>query len=805
MASPSTVDFDLHEKQGKAFLSQATEILYGGAAGGGKSHLMRVASIAWCMLIPGLQVYLFRRIREDLVKNHIEGPKGFRALLAPIVLCGAVTIVEDEIRFANGSKIYLCHCKDEKDRWKYLGAEMHVLLIDELTTFTEVIYRFLRGRVRAVGLPEMPEQFRGCFPRILASSNPGNIGHHWVKRTFIDPHPAMEVWDAPENEGGMRRQFIPARLDDNPSMAQDDPNYRARLSGLGNPALVKAMQDGDWDIVAGAYFEEWARDRHVIPTADLPESWPRYLSFDWGSARPFSVNWFAVVADENAAFPRGALIVYREWYGMQEGQENVGLKLTAEQIAEGIADRCSLKEHQGLKNVAGLDLFKEDGGPSLSERMYRHKKVTFGPADVSRLAGWDQVRSRLVGEDGRPMLYVMDCCRHLIRTLPMAQHDELRPEDIDTKGEDHACVVGETLVQTPAGPIRIDALCGSAGEVLSLGGKMRAYTTAAQTKRNAEVVRLTFEDGRELVCTPDHLILSESGFIPAKDCLDAISYAYSIDEGDACSQLLSATPSKSLRAGATISAASTSSAKASDSIGACMRRIMGPFRRAFTSTTATTTDPTTSPRIWNYWKALATSPATWMATGASRPAFASSPHSGLPRNGTGQKKGERGIVSITRTSRRLFTLFGRMTAGIAARFFRPINRDSAPTTANPHGVERMESITSSASAQSAAANTSPTSTLASTHAPALVARRLRIVSVQPAGRRDVYCLYVPETHVFAANGVLIHNCDSLRYGCMARPYVPPLPKDRFAGKPRAGSFDWLLDVTANKTKRVIRV
>lgn len=437
-ALPSTVNFNLHEKQGKAFLSQATEILYGGAAGGGKSHLMRVAALAWCMLIPGLQVYLFRRIREDLVKNHVEGPKGFRALLAPFVLAGAATIVEDEIRFANGSKIYLCHCKDEKDRWKYLGAEIHVLLIDELTTFTEVIYRFLRGRVRAVGLPDVPERFKGCFPRIMASSNPGNVGHHWVKRTFIDPKPAMEAWAAPESEGGMIRQFIPARLDDNPSMAQDDPNYRSRLSGLGNPALVKAMQDGDWDIVAGAFFAEWVRDRHVIPTASLPESWPRYLAFDWGSARPFSVHWFAVVADEGQPWPRGALIVYREWYGMAEGQENVGLKMTAEQIAEGIASRSPLKEHLGQRNVAGLDLFKEDGGPSLSERMYRHRKVTFGPADVSRVTGWDQVRARLIGEDDRPMLYVMDCCRDLIRTLPALQHDEMKPEDIDSDGEDHA-------------------------------------------------------------------------------------------------------------------------------------------------------------------------------------------------------------------------------------------------------------------------------------------------------------------------------------------------------------------------------
>jgi hypothetical protein len=436
--SVSRLDFSLHPRQSQVLRSPATEILFGGAAGGGKSHVLRILSVLWAYAFPGLQIYLFRRVSDDLVKNHVEGPSGYRAILAPWVDSGGVEIVEGEVRFKfNASRIFLCHVHDPNDRFKYQGAEIHVLLMDELTHFPDEVYRFLRSRVRMTGL-EMPAEVRARFPRIVCASNPGNVGHAWVKRAWIDPVAPETIWRAPDDEGGMLRQFIPARLKDNPTLTETDPTYLQRLRGLGSAALVKAMEEGDWSVVEGAYFDCWRTDRHVVRPFAIPDHWTRFRSFDWGSAAPFSCGWWAVVSDDHEVedgrvLPRGALVRYRELYGASG--PNVGLKLDAGEVARRIA-ALSVGETYAY-SVGDPSIFKQDGGPSIAETMGK-AGVVFRPADNSRLAGWAQLRMRLEGDgDGRPMVYVFSTCTDLIRTLPAAMHDPHKPEDLDTDGEDH--------------------------------------------------------------------------------------------------------------------------------------------------------------------------------------------------------------------------------------------------------------------------------------------------------------------------------------------------------------------------------
>lgn len=411
-------------------------------------------SISMAIAVPGLQIYLFRREYGDLRKNHFEGPSSFMALLVDWIAAGYVkfNVSEMSISFNNGSKIHACHCQHEKDVYGYQGSEIHVLMMDELTHFTDTIYRFLRGRCRIGGL-KIPDGTPWTFPRIISGSNPGGVGHTWVKASFVDAAKPMQIHQAADDEGGMMRQFIPAKMADNPT--GDPVAYRKALMGLGRPELIRAMLDGSWDIVAGGMFDDVWQGVIVptIPASKIPTGWKISRIFDWGSSKPFAMGWLAK-ADGTAApggwCPKaGSFVQIAEWYGWN-GKPDEGLRMTAAEIARGILLRETEMGIAGRVTTGTADsaIWTNENGNCIADDFAR-VGVRWEPANKapgSRVNGWELMRKLMRAAQQKPQeeagLFIMDNCLQTIRTIPVLPRDKTKTEDVDSHAEDH---IGDML------------------------------------------------------------------------------------------------------------------------------------------------------------------------------------------------------------------------------------------------------------------------------------------------------------------------------------------------------------------------
>ncbi len=405
--------------------SQVFEVVYGGARGGGKTDAalgdFAMHAKAFGAAARGLLVRRSRVALEPTISRAQQIYAGFGAKWEE---------AKSRFTWPSGAVLYFRYLDRDADAELYQGHDYTRVYVEELTQFpSSGPIDKLKATLRSAS---------GATCGFRATCNPGGPGHNWVKARYIDPGP----WQVVE-EDGLDRVFIPAKLADNPRLADSDPFYVARLRQTGSAQLVRAWLDGDWNVIEGAFFDKWSA-RNIVAPFRIPDLWTRLRSFDWGYAAPFSVGWWAVVSDPHDAggerpIPRGALVRYREWYG-SNGRPNTGLRLDAEAVAAGILQR---ERGETIRlAVADPSIFRQDGGPSIGERM-RRAQVGFRPADNTRvgkagaLSGWDQLRARIVGTDGVPMLYVFDTCRDFIRTVPVLQHDAMRPEDLDTGAEDH--------------------------------------------------------------------------------------------------------------------------------------------------------------------------------------------------------------------------------------------------------------------------------------------------------------------------------------------------------------------------------
>lgn len=413
------------------------EALYGGAAGGGKSDALIIEALRQVQ-IPHYKALILRKTFPQLAEL-IDKSLNYYPQAFPKARYNASS---HTWTFPSGAKIIFGSMQYAKDKMKYQGQAYDFIAFDELTHFSWEEYSYLFSRCR----PNGP----GTRCYIRATANPGGPGHGWVKDRFITAAPPMTtIWqdvewtepDGTKKTGRRSRIFIPAKVQDNPALMRNGPEYIMNLAAL--PAAEReALMDGNWDSFSGQVFREWINDpkhyedrqrTHVVKPFRVPDHWTIWCGLDWGYSRPFAVGWYAVDQERR-------IYMIRELYGMEKDRPNVGVQWEPGQVARKIkeieAQDPNLKGKR-IRRVGDPAIWGSDGTESIGS-LFERERIYFEKGDHARLDGKMQFHHRLAfDEDGRPMFQVFDTCRHFIRTLPSLVYDEVNVEDIDTDGEDH--------------------------------------------------------------------------------------------------------------------------------------------------------------------------------------------------------------------------------------------------------------------------------------------------------------------------------------------------------------------------------
>jgi hypothetical protein len=398
-----------------------SDVLYGGAAGGGKSAALVAEGIRACARYPGLRVLLVRRTYDELNESIFPALRKFSFGEA---VGGHWNGSDRELSFSNRSVFRFRYLESMDDASRRQGGEYQLLLVDELTLMAPGTVDILRyERLRAAG--DLPVVGVRC------TSNPGGPSHGEVKARYIDAtHHGREVVT---DDHGLTVRFIQAKATDNPHL---DAAYHARLASIPDPARRAAMRDGDWSQFAGMMFVEYRHDRHTLEPVSLPESWTRYNGIDWGFASPWAVLWGAVDADKR-------LWIYRELYEREVGEAEQAKRILA---AEADDERVAVR-------YADDSMWDLEGDAKPKSQVYAENGVHLtkaGKGQGSRITGWQRIHSymaetpacphhRAMGWPTCPGIHVFRTCTSLLaelRSLPYAKTGN--PEDADTKAPDHA-------------------------------------------------------------------------------------------------------------------------------------------------------------------------------------------------------------------------------------------------------------------------------------------------------------------------------------------------------------------------------
>lgn len=393
-----------------------------------------------CLKYPGIKVMIIRKTYPELMENHINP-------MCELLKCyhsdkkeriASYNDSKKNITFPNGSRILFRYCDNEKDAERFQGTEVDVLFVDEATHQTEEKMKKLTACVR--GVNDFPK-------RIYFTCNPGNEGHQWVKRLFIDKQYR-------EGENPDDYMFIQSLVTDNKALLASQPDYIKQLEALPEK-LRKAWLEGDWNIFEGMFFEDFRdspdlqlchkagitpeealiqrRFTHVIEPFDIPRYWNVTRAYDFGYGKPWALTYFA-------CDPDGTLYNFLEAYGWN-GTPNEGNRWTPDEqfkyVAELERNHPLLKGRKIIDGIADPAIWDASRGESIADTAARYG-IYFTPGDNERIAGWMQVHYRMqFDNNGYPRLYFFNTCKNMIRTIPLMMFSKTRPEDLDSDLEDH--------------------------------------------------------------------------------------------------------------------------------------------------------------------------------------------------------------------------------------------------------------------------------------------------------------------------------------------------------------------------------
>jgi len=420
---PATVDawkkigYTPTEKQARFHASTAHACMFGGAMGAGKSRALTAEALRAAWLYPGIRVGCFRRSYDELAESFLVELADFDYAEALGARWNKST---HNLTFANKSVVRFRYCATVEDAKVRQGGAYQLICFDESGMVMGDVIEALEERQRTAN-PKIP------VLGLRLASNPGDVGHAWLKARFIDStdygrHLAVDAQ-------GRSVEFIPARAADNPYL---DAGYDAQLAAISDPERRRAVRDGDWDIVAGAMFSEWDRERHVVKDFKIPEQWRRLAGVDYGYSNPFAVVWLAIDPD-------GRAWLYRELYATKVGEREQARMILAAEKAAGekfvprfmdpaawgqTGDALSPAVQYCLEGCGVVQATND----RLSGASRFHTYLSDGPACAHhRQLGWTQC----------PLLHVFESCVNWIATVPPLPRDPKRPEDVLTTAVDH--------------------------------------------------------------------------------------------------------------------------------------------------------------------------------------------------------------------------------------------------------------------------------------------------------------------------------------------------------------------------------